>query len=388
MKRVIVTDTQYRMALAPMRALAQEGYAVTAAEFATVAPSARLGFFSRDAHDTLTLGIDDEGFCAAIERAAGEDRPVLFCVNRKSMVLAMRNRVRLEKSVDLLLPDAEAMRAADDKGTMYAVAQRVGVPVPLTTTLSEHESLDALARAVGYPCIIKYRNGEALGLKPAERYTVVRDESAFRAAYARMHTVDPDPIASDYIEGHDIGVAVVMDKGGQCVGALCYESLREYPLAGGPTCSLRTVHSPELVEYAVRLLREIGYVGLAMLDFRGTVERPYFLEINPRVWGSAMIVPVSGSPLFARYTEAARGESLPLDLALSQIDYRVGQKMRFTPQTFLCFLALMRRGGRGETLRAYFEGFFDLRVRDGLFALRDPGPYFHYLIGLFRRFGA
>lgn len=387
MKRVIVTDTQYRMALAPMRTLARAGYAVTAAEFSAVAPRARLGFFSRDAQDTLTLETDSEGFCAAIERAAGNDRPTLVCVNRKSMVLAMRSRMRLEQSVDLLLPSEEAMRAADNKGTMYQVACRVGVPVPQTTALSEHADLDALACAVRYPCIIKYRNGEALGLKPAGRYTVVRDEAAFRAEYLRMHAIDPDPIASDYIEGHDIGVAVVMDKLGRCVSALCYESLREYPLAGGPTCSLRTVWSQELVGHACRLLREIGYVGLAMLDFRGTVEEPYFLEINPRVWGSAMIAPLSGSPLFVRYVEAAQGVARPLDLAALRPDYRVGKKMRFTPQTFLCFLALMKQEDRAETLRAYAEGFFDPGVRDGLFTWRDPKPYLHYLAGLLGRFG-
>lgn len=388
MKRVIITDTQYRMALAPMRTLARAGYAVTAAELSSVPPAARLGFFSRDAHDTLTLGTDSEGFCAAIERAAGDDRPTLLCVNRGSMMLAMRSRMRLEQSVDLLLPGEEAMRAADDKGRMYQVACRVGVPVPQTTALSEHESLDALACAVRYPCIIKYRNGEALGLKPAERYTVVRDEAAFRAEYLRMHEIDPDPIASDYIEGHDIGVAVVMDKLGRCVSALCYESLREYPLAGGPTCSLRTVWSRELVGHACRLLREINYVGLAMLDFRGTVAEPYFLEINPRVWGSAMIAPVSESPLFVRYVEAAQGIARPLDTAALHPDYRVGRRMRFTPQSLLCFLALMKREGRAETLRAYAEGFFDPSVRDGLFTWRDPKPYLHYLAGLLGRLRA
>ena len=388
MKRVIVTDTQYRMALAPMRTLARSGYAVTAAEFSSVAPQARLGFFSRDAHDTLTLGTDDEGFCSAIERAAGSDRPTLLCVNRKSMVLAMRSRERLERCVDLLLPDERAMQTADDKGKMYAVAQRTGVPVPLTTSLSAHKSLEEMAHTVRYPCIIKYRNGEALGLKPAERYTVVRDEKSFLAAYTAMNAVDPDPIASDYIEGHDIGVAVVMDKHGHPVSALCYESLREYPLAGGPTCSLRTVWSPELVEMACRLLTEIGYVGLAMLDFRGTVEQPYFLEINPRVWGSAMIAPVSGSPLFARYVLAARDAAQPLDRSNLRPEYRLGQKMRFTPQSLLCFLACMKQPRKAETLCAYLQGFFDFHVRDGLFALRDPAPYFHYLMHLFGRFCA
>ena len=62
MNRVIVTDTQYRMALAPMRTLARAGWAVTAAAFETTVPGARLGFFSRDAQDTLLLPEDGKDF--------------------------------------------------------------------------------------------------------------------------------------------------------------------------------------------------------------------------------------------------------------------------------------------------------------------------------------
>ena len=105
MKRVIVTDTQYRMALAPMRELAEKKYRVTAAEFSTVAPKARLGFFSRDAADTLTLGTDDEGFCAAVERAAGGDRPTLLCVKGGKTVkrlVGFREKDALKKELEAL----------------------------------------------------------------------------------------------------------------------------------------------------------------------------------------------------------------------------------------------------------------------------------------------
>ncbi len=58
MNRVIVTDTQYRMALAPMRTLARAGWAVTAAAFETTAPGARLGFFSRKKYPGGKSGLD------------------------------------------------------------------------------------------------------------------------------------------------------------------------------------------------------------------------------------------------------------------------------------------------------------------------------------------
>ena len=194
---------------------------------------------------------------------------------------------------------------ADDKNAICQIAKRIGVPTPFTTSISEHENVAAMADSVRFPCIIKYRNGELMGKKPKERYTVVHDRDAFIRAYTEMQMEDENPIASDYISGHDLGVAVVMNRMHEPVSFLCYESLREYPIQGGPTCYLRTIYSPRMVEYSIRLLQEIGFTGIAMLDFKGTPDNPYFLEINPRLWGSAAITYLSGCDFFESYVLAA-----------------------------------------------------------------------------------
>ena len=98
-----------------------------------------------------------------------------------------------------------------------------------------------------------------------------------------------------------------------------------------------------------------------------------------------MIAPLSGSPLFLRYAEAARGTAAPLEPDRLAPDYQVGRQMRFTPQSLACFAALMKRPGRGAALAASLKSALDPRVRDGLFTWRDPLPYLHYLADLLRR---
>ena len=296
MKKVIITDIKYRMAISPIRELGKKGYCITAAEFDDVSENERLGFFSKYVLKRELL--NEDTFCDNIEDICQNERYVLIPGNRKSLMKIIDNRERLSKCCDFLVPTKESINLADDKNAMCQIAKKIGVPTPKTTSLSEHNSIEEMAESVSFPCIIKYRNGEAMGKKPQDRYTIVNNRSEFIKAYTKMHSVDENPIASDYIKGHDIGVAVVMDKNHEPISFLCYESLREYPIKGGPTCFAKTVFSRKLLEYSVNLLKEIKFSGIAMLDFKGTLENPYFLELNPRIWGSAAITQLSGAPFF------------------------------------------------------------------------------------------
>ena len=384
MKNVLVTDTKYRMSLSPIWELAGKGYAVTAIGYEDVPANERLGFYSKlvSARELVT----DESFCHRIGEIAKDSRPVLLPGNRRSLEHMIDNREHLMSYCDFLIPERQSLELADDKEAMYHVAQKIGVPVPTTTSLSEHESVSDMADCVRYPCIIKYRNGEVLGKKPADRYAVVLDRDTFIRTYERMHAIDPNPIASDYIEGHDLGVAVVMSRDQELIDFICYESLREYPIEGGPTCFLKTIYSKKLLDYSVRLLKEIRFTGIAMLDFKGTPEDPFFLEINPRLWGSAAITYISRSNFFESYVKGAQGIAEPMSTETAAPQYALGRKMRFTPQAIACFASHMKHSP--HTMRIflqYIRSLLDPTVRDGLFTLRDPMPYVKYIQNLMQR---
>lgn len=384
MKKVIITDIKYRMTISPIRELSKKGYEVTAAEFESVPRNERLGFYSKYVLEKKLL--KEEDFSASIEDICGKERYTLIPGNRKSLMHIINDRERLSECCDFLVPSEESIRLADDKGKMYETAKGLGIPVPSTTSLNEHGSIEEMADRVSFPCIIKYRNGEAMGKKPAERYSVVYDRKTFISEYKRMNETDENPIASDYIGGHDIGVAVVMDNDCEPVSFLCYESFREYPIKGGPTCFLKTVFSQRLLSYSVKLLRDIKFTGIAMLDFKGTLENPYFLEINPRIWGSAAITQISGAPFFEDYVRAASGAAVKIDENNAVPKYKTGVKMRFTPQAFACFIAHMKASeNKFEIFRSYLKSFFDFTVCDGLFSFKDPIPYFKYIANLIKR---
>lgn len=385
--KVIITDVRYRMSIAPIRELAKKGYRIVAADFKTVPKRLRLGCYSRYAKIRGELSDRQSEFADDVISLCDSGNTVLLPVNRTSLVNVIKNRSVLEKHCFFTVPDIDALNTADDKRTMSLVAKKIGVPIPHTVSLSEYGNLDDLEKSVSYPCIIKYRNGEAMGLKPAQRYSIVNNRGEFIREYTRMNALDSNPICSDYIPGHDIGVAVVMNSECKPVDFLCYESLSEYPLEGGPTCFVRTIFNRNLLKYAVSLLEEIKFSGIAMLDFRGSAENAYFLEINPRVWGSAAITEVSKSSFFESYVKSSLGQAKEIDIGTCTPNYNIGTKMRFTPQSFACFKANMKKSdNKAETVKNYVKSFFDFSVKDGLFSFGDMKPYIMYIANLFKRF--
>lgn len=100
-------------------------------------------------------------FVEDVKEICKTERNILLPVNRKSLTKVIENSNELCKYCDFLVPTKKALELADDKNIICQIAKKVGVPVPKTTSLEEHKDVNEMAKGVNYPCIIKYRNGEA-----------------------------------------------------------------------------------------------------------------------------------------------------------------------------------------------------------------------------------
>ncbi|MGM9522702.1 MAG: hypothetical protein ACI3VB_09520 [Oscillospiraceae bacterium] len=389
MRNVIVTDLRYRMAMAPVRTLFRAGYKVTGVELESTPPKKAIGFYSKCLSDKRFLPDREEALLEALMKLCREKtvdgvKPVILPVGRKFLNL-LQEHPELSEQADFLVPSRESMELSDDKGEMYKLAVKLGIPAPVTSCLSECASLENLSERVKYPCFIKFRNGELLGLKPAERYRIAKSPKELMELYPQMEKRDHDPLVQEYAAGRDLGVAAVMGKDGELRDFICYESLREFPASGGPTCLCRTFLSPVMAEYAQRLLKALDFSGMAMLDFRGSAQEPRLLEINPRVWGSANLCDVSGSSFFVSYVRAAAGEpSLLSDI--NEPLYKNGVTMRFSPQNAASFISYVKSGRPLlKTAGEYIKTALDRSIAEGFDSPDDHGPYRRYIKNLIFR---
>ena len=360
-RTVVVTDGKYRSSIAAVRVLGRAGWRVAVVQAEVDCPLPPPVFTSRHAAETHMLP-GKAGDAAYLDRLyellRGYDRPVLFCVGAATLNAVAKERARFREVCDFLIAGPEVLDALNDKEAVHRRAAELGLPVP-----REYEG-----QPERYPVVVKPHCGEKFGLKAQERYKVARNEQEYRAALEALAPYDPAPIVQERVDGDGFGASLLLDGESRLVCALCHRRVREYPIAGGPSACCESVYAPERVQAAYQLLRSFGFVGAAMVEFKGD----RILEVNPRVWGSFPMTEQAGSPFVKRYAQAAAGERLEYDPE----DYRAGVRMRFALNDTLAALSLLKSG----QLRRGLGGIGDMfTAREALGAKDDPRPFRRYL---------
>ncbi len=377
---VVITDAKYRMSLAAVRSLAECGHEIILTQTADcekLIPA----FYSKHASKTVIFN------CASTEKEAYRkelvallsslDHPILLPVGAKTLELISERRDEFSKFCKFTVPEKSALDNANDKLAVTGTAQKLGIKTPHTYT-----SPDEVAE---FPVIIKPRCGEKFGLKAQDRYHISHDRADFATNYDKMSQYGGAPIVQELITGVGVGVCLLMDNSGRAVSAICHRRIREYPYTGGPSTCCETFFDAALVKMSEMLLKELGFVGMAMVEYKmsGNIsaENAYLLEINPRIWGSFPLTYVANATFADDYAKLSASQSIdhPLD------NYDLGARMNFTLNDAVAVLDLIKRG----KLKAAKEGIIDIftgRAADGMKNKADPRPYRYYLRQKFFKF--
>ncbi|MBE7002847.1 MAG: hypothetical protein E7425_01000 [Ruminococcaceae bacterium] len=361
MKTVILTDAKYRSAISAARTFGRAGYRVVAVQArgdAGVTPPVFSSRFVAESH-LLDGGAADAAYPGRLlELVQKYQRPVLFPVGAATLNAVSRERELFEPYCDFLISPPNVLDAVNDKETVHRRALELGLRVP--------REYDGAPEA--FPVIVKPRCGEKYGLRAEERYAVAHDRAELDAALARMRRYDPSPVVQELVSGAGAGACVLLDRDSRLIGAFGHRRVREYPVTGGPSACCESVYEPEKIDAAYQLLRSFGFVGLAMVEFKGE----HILEVNPRVWGSFPLTTLARSPIALRLAEAAAGEAVEY----APRDYDTGVRMRFLLNDTLATLSLLTHG----RLREGFGGVADmLRAREAFRDRDDPAPMRAYL---------
>ena len=382
---VLVTDASRGSALAFIRSLGARGWRVTAAD--TQRGSA--GFRSRYTTARLVYPSPTAEPDAAVEAIrqtvvrTGVDL-VIPVTDELGLPLAAA-RDAFDGVAVLALPDPDAMGAVHDKIRTLDLAGRLGVPVPPSRRVAADGDVEAAARELGYPLVVKPSRSRELRADGridafAVSYAGDREELEQRLAAASQAT---SILLQRWLPGRGLGVELLMHEG-RPLAAFQHERLREVPVTGGAS-SLR-VSVPldaDLYGHAVRILEALRWTGLAMVEFRrGPDGTAHLMEINGRVWGSLPLAVRAGMDFPARLADLLMAGP-PADPAVAT-DYRLGLRAR-NLRLDLAWIGAVLRGrrrypylpwpGRVAGVRAAID-LLDPRIADDHFARSDIGPGF------------
>ncbi|MBI2919587.1 MAG: ATP-grasp domain-containing protein [Planctomycetes bacterium] len=353
---ILVTDGYWRKTLAAVRALGRAGELVVVGERTHFSPA----LFSRHARAVVYPSPESrpEEFARWLREGPGRfGCDVVMPMEEDTLLFALDRRAEIPAA----LPFASAglVRRAGDKAWTLARAAECGVPVPRTWT-------EPAAAEGNGPFVVKPGRGSgSRGLRHTDR-------AGLAAAWR------PGCLVQEKVEGEGWGVSVLMGAGGAVLGMFTHRRLREYPTTGGPSTLRESARDRALEEAAVRLLRHIGWTGVAMVEFKKRPDGFHLMEINPRFWGSLALAVEAGVNFPVLLARWARGEEFA-----PVTDWRTGVRARvFFPGEVMHFLRNPDRGKMDPPL-------LDFAPRDDYFRRDDPAPgaglVLSVLTGLFHR---
>ena len=237
----------------------------------------------------LPSPLDDEGAFVArlLEIGALLDRRgVLFPANDEWVLGLGRHRARLAEYYDIPFADEATVARILDKKSLYEVAGALDIPVPRTWDLAERDAA-RLAREVAYPCILKPREQRSFTERFGVKVIEIPDAAEFvdwarRTAGQGMLAQEIVPVTPDGFHS----LCAYVAPGGAALGAFVGRKVEQYPAGFGTGCLVESAALPLLVERGARVLRALGYHGIAEVEFLYDPRdgEHKLLDVNTRVW--------------------------------------------------------------------------------------------------------
>lgn len=310
--RVLLTDADNRATLAAARSLYRAGHMViTAGERRR--SLAGLSRCSSAFVQYPSPTTDPQGFVDAIVPAVSSHSvDIVLPMAEITTLLLTEHRTSLPPTCQLPFADAEAISLASNKATVIDRAQTLGIPVPTTILVPISASSVQIDDAFGFPIVVKPSRSRVLVDNQwiASRVSYASNREELDSILKNLHPALFPVLLQERVQGHGVGVfACYLD--GQPIALFSHRRLREKPPSGGVSVlSESTPLDPQAVSYATRLLDDLGWHGVAMVEFKrddrdGSLK---LMEINSRFWGSLQLAISSGVDFPRILVEAAAGQ--------------------------------------------------------------------------------
>lgn len=224
-------------------------------------------------------------------------RGVIYATKDEFLVAVLDNRDELAMWFDIPWAPDEVMRLCLSKGATVAAASRARVRAPRTFSVANAGELLCLKPNLGWPLILKpdQVSGFRLPLGWKSRNRILSGPEALEEAANELITsgVEVPLVVQEFISGDASSLWTLSsfsDSSGRVVAYSTGHKIRQWPLEAGTISSGRVKPHEAIASLGIRLLDEIGYVGIANTEFKvGSDGTAWLMEINarPGMWNSS-----------------------------------------------------------------------------------------------------
>jgi len=331
----------------------------------------------------------EHGLKALRELGERHGAGVLLAVSEVNTAWLIEHRHELGK-IRAVVPSRESFAYALDKSLTLEAARRVGVLVPVSAVPSDWADVERIAATFPFPGVMKWPDPAAVMAKlqrhglPLEKAEHVRNAGEFLSAARRYLPVNVWPMLQEYCPGIGLGQFFFMHEG-QAIRRFQHIRIAEWPPEGGfsSVCdAVPLARFTDIQELSIALLREIGWEGVAMVEYRydPTSERAVLMEINGRFWGSYPLA-VASDAGFGLFAYSVNTLGYAPNITHPRDDLRCRMVVTELKRLARIILSPGKIKDPNFEIRPMLEivrflrDFFQQRVRYYVWAMDDPKPF-------------
>jgi predicted ATP-grasp superfamily ATP-dependent carboligase len=258
-----------------------------------------------------------------IATLAAEHGPLVVYPSREETIDLMLSASGWE-GVVLPFPGNEVLQQVRNKSRLEATAAAAGLKTP--GGLFEGTAAELGGHDFRWPVVVK----PARPVSALKTARLAGDEEELRRLLDGVPGAEP-LLVQERVRGPLVSIELVIDREGRLVARFQQVTRRTWPSAAGSIALATSVEPDEgLVSRTAAMLAELGYWGLAQVDFVETPSGFTLLDVNPRFYRCMPLAVACGTNLPALWHAVAVGRPVG-----APGTYRTGMTYRWLEADFV-----------------------------------------------------
>jgi len=256
---------------------------------------------------------------------------VLVPVADQTLIPVLQAQEHAFQDVLIPFPSFATVLRASDKFSLFQRAAKCEIPIPQTIFVQQPLCRSDICSAVrNFPVIVKPARSifvENNLLVPAGVSYVYSKEELLDLIRTKTYLQRYPFLIQERVFGTGVGYFALLQHG-KPLAQFSHRRVREKPPCGGVSVFSESIPvRPDIKEYSLRLLRQLGWSGIAMVEFKldRHTDIPKLMEINGRFWGSLQLAIDAGVDFPALLINSLSNGSANHEMP----DYRPHQQWRW-----------------------------------------------------------
>lgn len=304
------------------------------------------------------------------------DVSVYIPTGEEAIIIAKHIHKFKKLNTKLLISCYETLTRLNNKAEAYHLANSLKIPTPESILPNSFEDIKNFSKKVGYPIVFKTLCSNSS--KGVFFLNETRLEESIIKLLQKKSLNFGDFMIQQFVRGEGYGVSMLV-KEGNVVAAFTHKRLREKINTGGPSTLRISTKNDVLEKNAEIFLKSQNFNGVAMVEFKFNEleQKDWFIEVNPRFWGSVGLAINSGVDFPKLLYDLAMDQELS-----SSTKYSLGIRYKWLLGDLYINLKNFFQSFNFNYIKNIFEkvdGFDD-------YYPDDKRPFFMFMFLFFRRF--